>query len=710
MFPHLNKKKIYQNLRDSSSEVETMVQWAEGQATAKWIEKQKALGKEVVASDMDKDDLRKAWMNELDEYRMEPELWEDMKTLGYLHAMPSSMEDVAGLLRSYTALFKAGVLTSPDRYGRDLISGQIASALAGVFSFEAGFRAKSILFGEADAALSQPKGLDPFSDLLREAAEGMGLQAEALRHFNHGDTVMLKGDGMDDAAKASRKMEVIESVHDNGLIKLEGRSDLVSRDGYQVIAKLDDWFTPQIAVGVARWQYGAFKGSDASYLRDPNLNAAGELVEESSQVQQMYGGLPGTSRATDTASGYREVGRDFIKAIREGSWRPWDVEGVGQYWNPPEGVKRGTPRSRSTPGFREQKVVAAGNLVGKNFDDLNRLVPWIEGIRNGKFDNLRDSFDNATRIQLDYRPKTFGPIEKIALKKIFPFYSFFSREAVFLANELLTHPSGRLGKAIRASHHATMSGDEQGEEGYVPEYYREQMAIPLGESADGGRNYITGLGLMHEDPLSAIVGGLANPSGQGVRDVFSRMNPLIKAPIEHALGVSSFQGGPMGGRRLDQMDPTIGRLMSNLRNIGTPQDELPGGRADPFISQAFEHYAANSPASRVLNTLKKATDTRKSILQKIPDLVSGVKITTVSPESSRFGVREILNKAAKDLGAPMFTKYYLSKARRAEAAETDPETGEKMEIISEILRRMDKEHREENKREKASRLERVAQP
>ena len=157
------------------------------------------------------------------------------------------------------------------------------------------------------------------------------------------------------------------------------------------------------------------------------------------------------------------------------------------------------------------------------------------------------------------------------------------------------------------------------------------------------------------------------------------------------------------------MDPTIGRLMSNLRNMWTPQDEMPRGRADPFISPAFEHYVANSPISRVLNTFKKATDTRRNILQKIPDLVSGVKITTVSPERSRHGVQEMLNKAAKDLGAPMFTKYYLSKALREEVAETDPESAEKMEIIAEILRRMDKERREENKREKASRLERVAQ-
>lgn len=692
VFPHMDKEHVYRKLRKANPEVQIMEEWA-------------------TKNGYD-------WMKELDGYLMDRKLFEDLESVGHLRSMPSELEGVAGIFRSGTALFKAGVLTSPDRYGRDIISGQIQNVIADRFSFESGSRAFNILSNQADEALAQIEGMDGAADEFRRIAEEIGLKREAFRKFEVGDSVKVKGG-------EQGTVSVIESIDVNGDITIrspsteEGKTGTVlttTTDGYEVVGKHGgDWFTPQMAVGVARWEYASMKGSDASRVRDPNLDAAGEIVEESALASAMYGAMPGTSKG-----GVRKIGRDMLKVLREGSWSPFEIEGVGQYWNVPEGVERGTPRSRSQGSFRdrEQKLVAAGNIIQKNFDDMNRMVAWLEGMRKAEtaveaqqagLSVSQVAFRRATQIQLDYRPKTFGPIERLALKKVFPFYSFVTREAVFLGNELFNNPSGRLGKSIRASHHATLSDEDRGLEGYVPEHYREQMAIPLGESADGGRSYITGLGLMHEDPLSAIAGGLMDPLGAGARDLLSRMNPLIKAPIEHALGVSSFQGGPMGGRRLDQMDPTIGRLMSNLRNMGTPQDEMPRGRADPFISPAFEHYVANSPISRVLNTFKKATDTRRNILQKIPDLVSGVKITTVSPERSRHGVQEMLNKAAKDLGAPMFTKYYLSKALREEVAETDPESAEKMEIIAEILRRMDKERREENKREKASRLERVAQ-
>ena len=92
----------------------------------------------------------------------------------------------------------------------------------------------------------------------------------------------------------------------------------------------------------------------------------------------------------------------------------------------------------------------------------------------------------------------------------------------------------------------------------TPDYVAETTSIPLGEDAEGGRSYLTGAGLMMEDPLGFLGGGVRG----GLLEAGSRLNPLLKAPLEWMAGQSFFQKGPMGGRRLEDLDPTIGRTLA----------------------------------------------------------------------------------------------------------------------------------------------------
>ena len=485
---------------------------------------------------------------------------------------------------------------------------------------------------------------------------------------------------------AVRAKDVLMNNPNEALTTLDQLRDYAQRNGMaKTVADGEDWFTPDVAVKSARELFASLKGDASNIQRDANLEEVGRLFTEASAAEQVAEALPGTHQSFGDLA--RDL-RDFV-IMRKGSKNPINIEGV-QYFTGSKAKER-IVRRRGQEGFEEFGPVQAGNILNKNSDDMNRLVGWLEGMRQGK--SAKEAFADVTRVQLDYRPHTFGPLEKVALKKIFPFYSFFSRQSAYLANELMTNPAGRLGKLIRLQHEATSVGGQ--DEEYVPEHVRSQMAIPIGQSNDGGKNYITGIGLMHEDPISTIMGGAGDPQA-GARNVLSKMNPIVKGLAEYGLGRSSFQGGPLGGRDLADMDPSVGRILTQLGI----QDPTPSGRAAPFISRGFEFAVSNSPISRVVSSTKTALDSRKNPLERAVNLLTGLRITTVSPEQSRSALRDIGNAIARDAGARSFETFHIPQ-NLIDYFDDDPETQAKLKAINAKREQWNKQRRAEIRRKKA---------
>jgi len=488
---------------------------------------------------------------------------------------------------------------------------------------------------------------------------------------------------------AVRAKDVLMNNPNEALTTLDQLREYAQRNGMaKTAADGEDWFTADVAVKSAREMFASLKGDASNLQRDANIDEVGRLFSEASGAEQVAEALPGTHSSLGDLG--RDL-RDFV-FLRKGSRNPIDIEGI-QYFTGSR-AKNKIIRRRGQLDFEEFGPIQAGNILNKNSDDMNRLVGWLEGMRQGK--TAKKAFEDVTRVQLDYRPHTFGPLEKVALKKVFPFYSFFSRQSSYLAHELMTNPAGRLGKLIRLQHEATSVGqDDQ----YVPEHVRSQMAIPLGASNDGGQNYLTGIGLMHEDPVSTIMGGLSHPQA-GTRNILSKMNPIIKGLAEYGLGRSSFQGGPLGGRDLADMDPSVGRILTQLGF----QDPTPSGRAAPFINRGFEFAVSNSPISRLVSSTKTALDSRKNPLERAVNLLTGLRITTVSPEQSRSALRDIGNAIARDAGARSFETFHIPQNLIDYFAD-DPEMQAKLKAINAKREQWNKERRAEIRRKKKESLQ-----
>lgn len=320
---------------------------------------------------------------------------------------------------------------------------------------------------------------------------------------------------------------------------------------------------------------------------------------------------------------------------------------------------------------------AAGEEVAHATEFLLRVGPWMTLMDRG-----HDASEAALRVgkaQARYAAKHYTPFERTVMQRAFPFYKFSRNAIPEIVKNIIEKPGGVYGQAIRGTNRFQSQGE------LAPDYVRDSASIPLsgdsplagisnmilGAPPEGTDRYLTGFGLMHEDILGF------GPSVSGaLGEVISRSNPMIKTPIEWAAQESFFQRGPQGGRDLNDMDPTLGRIVANV----TGQTGSDASRKFPLW---FEQVLANSPVSRGLTTVRKLTDPRKRS-ETVPfmpgstailNVLTGASVADISPGAKDAIVRELLNQEMTEMGATAFERMSFPKSVR------DKMTPEQLEAI-----------------------------
>ena len=324
-----------------------------------------------------------------------------------------------------------------------------------------------------------------------------------------------------------------------------------------------------------------------------------------------------------------------------------------------------TPDTSATKFWRQRGVIeegtkkfgvsAAGEDLGYVIESVNRIAPFLSQLRKGVDDTVAAMKIGAS--QAKYGNRHFTPFETNVMQRMFPFYKFSSQMMPWFVKTLVQEPGGRLAQTIRAVGNARKPGD------VVPDYVAETTSIPVsvgplaaifGNPPEGTDRYISGLGLMHEDPLGFFGSGIR---GAGLETI-SRMNPMLKFPLEWSFGESTFQKGPMGGRELQDMDPLMGRIAANVNELATGKKT----KVAPKIGGAFtEALVANSPLSRALSSVRVLTDPRKGFGAKAGVLGSGLRIADVSEGAKESKIRELMQPLMSEMGAKSFERIYFPK-------------------------------------------------
>lgn len=292
-----------------------------------------------------------------------------------------------------------------------------------------------------------------------------------------------------------------------------------------------------------------------------------------------------------------------------------------------------------------------GRAIGDIIEGGHRLGGFIALMRQGY-----EPAEAAKRIklaQVDYSDLTDS--ERQIGRRLVPFYSFSKGMGKYLASEIGARPGGKIAQTIRA---ANISREP---DVTTPDYINEGVSLPWSTMEDGTRNYVTGLGLMHEAPVNMLDPAVALATGATFnpqKTLFkagSNLNPLLKIIPETVFNQSMFQEGPSGGRSLDDMDPSLGRALSNVGNtLGLTDRKTPVP-----TPKLLETLLSNSPASRVIHTTRKAFDPRKGIMGKAVNTLSGISYSSVSPAAQDATLRNRAAEIMKEMGGRSFERSYI---------------------------------------------------
>lgn len=393
-----------------------------------------------------------------------------------------------------------------------------------------------------------------------------------------------------------------------------------------------------------------------SHMHAQLMNASTNSISASGQADSLLDAIPGQVRSEGALQSIKRMWGD--QPIQD-QLNPLNVPGT-TYWQPTgvntakETLKQRLKRMQNPQSWQQGEWVT---------NDKTNIWAGLHGMVRGYVDNgvrmssvltqmdrgvpFTEAFRRTAQSQINYDPRTFTRFEREKLKRLFPFYSFISRSIPMVAMELATNPGGGMGQLIRAQRQAQGSKDD-----YVPYDLQDTAAINVGTNEAGDLVYIRNLGMMHEDALNYLA-----PT-QGVRGILQKVigssNPIVKATLEYGMNTSTFFDGPMGGRRLDDLDPAIGRILNNMGLTDLP----PSGRPSPVLgSSLLEAMAANSPAAAAIRYARVITEptTRTPVPEKIMNLLSGVKTKHITREALVRELRDRLNAEQISMGARPIT-------------------------------------------------------
>jgi hypothetical protein len=359
-------------------------------------------------------------------------------------------------------------------------------------------------------------------------------------------------------------------------------------------------------------------------------------------------------------------------------WRStWDEAGqvVGQAPTPGEALSSLTgktvpfaDRIPAALGLRQgaQFAMGTGAKVNQWVEFLNR-VPMYSYLRSQGWDAAAAAA-KVKELQIDYSRHTFAPFENQVMKRLVPFYSFQRKIAPVILQNLLQRPGGLMGQTIRASRLAA------GDDPTTPDYIAEGLSIPnpFKNPPPGGASYLGGFGLPYEQLAQYI----APPHVAG-RELLSQLNPLIKFPLEASTGQTFFQAGPGGyGRQLEDLDPPIGRTLSNLAG------RFAGGFDRPVpIPRTIEHLAANSPATRFISTARQLSDPRKTLFDLALANLTGIRPVDVSEAARDAVLRDRSREIMHQMGAREFSRIYFPDWRTEQLSPEQRQRAQQLESL-----------------------------
>ena len=224
--------------------------------------------------------------------------------------------------------------------------------------------------------------------------------------------------------------------------------------------------------------------------------------------------------------------------------------------------------------------------------------------------------------------------ERKVFRRLIAFYRFARHNLVNQVRQIIDRPGGRTAQFLRTSRATQEHSREEG--GYVPQYLKSSLAIPLGKQPTGEQRFFTSKALVPvEEAFNRFVFTGGVPDAERTLMQFAAMlTPPIQAPLQHISGKQFWSG----------------RNIKDLHQ--SPLDDMP----------AANMVIGSLPFSRLGSEVRKLTDQRKSWPAAIANvMVGGQRITDVDVEKwKRLDAQKALTEELRPYGGiGEFTRLFV---------------------------------------------------
>lgn len=303
--------------------------------------------------------------------------------------------------------------------------------------------------------------------------------------------------------------------------------------GFKRVATATIGFHVRNVLGDLQQHYLATPG----YRIPANVAAASKAVKRASE--QARSTMPTATEATVRVGGKHQPIDEFLKGARENGvldtgYIGREIHDLGQH---------AVDQARKVRGGRARR---AGQTVDRwmtNRENLMRLATYKAGLDQGM--TPARAADLANHIHVDYGE--LSDVERKVMRRVFPFYTWTARSLPVHATALVTKPGkfATIEKAREETAGAFGMNEDANRRGSNENIQRQlPFVVKIGHGALGV-SFSLPATLLNELPTGASPQALNAWLSEVGRFMVQMVNPIIKAPTEAYLGVSTYTKRPI---------------------------------------------------------------------------------------------------------------------------------------------------------------------
>lgn len=284
------------------------------------------------------------------------------------------------------------------------------------------------------------------------------------------------------------------------------------------------------------------------------------------------------------------------------------------------------------------KTLIETDLIKTFVKSTKEVTAIRSAFKNGGIANVLKVSPNTGKTILDEATKfTFNvffdyqnlrPFEQLVMKRIFPYYTFFSRNAMFYLDQLTSNPT-KLNNILKTrSNIGTELTDRERKE--TPPWLLEAGARKIGNNK-GGFDVMSFPNMSLIDAISTMFLG---------KEGLSKINPLLKTPVEVLGNIDMFLGGAQYPSSTRSGKKPVFRSALPFKHLGLVEENDKGGlyTTNDFVQAAVNIKSNLLPTPLIDNILGTAHDIsseRKTTGQAMFNL-SPFKQRTINKKQRQF--------------------------------------------------------------------------